>query len=484
MKKAIKILLALTVMAATLAVVTVFASAADTNSGSANSNYFYFDRSDQDLPDYVLDISTLTVYMLPGEYGCSEFLFDHLPDNLEVDYISVFGFRADNSGTEDTTLHSGDGEGCTFESGEKYTLFYSNGYGCIFVADVFFVDELPEASSSSGNNNNTSSSGSGRFETVSGESYVYDAELLVHCQFGGYPSVSFLPVFFLKSGYQYQDFFYELRYYLNSSLSGSHRFSDFGLYDYTEYKIYYIKNGDVSRTSSGEVSGGLQLSEGTYFLKFSFACDCTECGDNTSNPGYSEFALCIYSVDTLPNVTKLPGNGSSDPGDVTDSYTSGYNAGFTDGYGSGYNNGFSKGEMVGYADGFDAGVGSLDFEISLAYDRGFGEGKIVGFNSGYLDGEKVGYRFGYDQAASDFESEGSARYQQGYQDALEVYIDTDGDAISGFFTGIVGSSINAFDYITRNIRIGKNTLFNVVEFVLFVVFCYFVVKFLISIFKK
>ena len=207
----------------------------------------------------------------------------------------------------------------------------------------------------------------------------------------------------------------------------------------------------------------------------SAGCDCN---------GYSYFSFYVISQ-----------MGSSEYSfSVTDSvdslYQSGYDAGYGDGLGSlegsgsydeGFADGFKSGESYGYQNGYDDGeAAGFDRGYTSGHEQGLKDGEISSSGAYYDEGYSAGYKAGCNDTSSKFVSDKSAAYTQGFQDGMESVIDTPGDAISGFFYGISGSTINVLDYTTRNIHVGSVSLFRIIEFFVFVVFGFFVVKFIIK----
>jgi len=507
-KRAIKILLALAVTVTMFVVVTVAASAEE---------YIYVERMDGNHYAYVpgmtadftcLDGNTTQAqiyFMLHGGngYEFDDFLFDPVPDQDSIASIRTFPLGSNEDSMENYEYQQDSMTNDWFDLMEL--VVYSNDSmsfvsGAFHAAYVVYVNELPTSSSSgssdtgsggsSGNLPSGSSSGtSGKIICSDGKAFVYDSELLSHCRFGGYPTASYLPVFFVSQNVLYLDAVSEFYKLMGSSLNGYHSASEFTLLDSMDYKIYTISSGEVTSISTYGVDDGLVLSSGTYILTVSFDCGCTPCADYDVSAGRAEFACFVYAVDTLPEVLPSSGSGS---GNSSGTYTAGYNTGYSDGYDLGFTKGESFGYNNGYYDCYKDAYSDINNSLDNSYQDGYAEGENVGYNNGikkgydigYEDGRVVGIDLGYDKAASVYEGDGSARYQQGYQDALETFIDTDGDAISGFFTGITGSTINALDYLTKNVRVGSSTLFEIIEFFFFVIFCYLLIKFIIKFFAS
>jgi len=448
-KRAIKILLALAVAVTMFVVVTVVASA---------SEYTYVDRVDAADYSYIGDV----VYMLPGDYSYADLYYESLV-SIVPSHINVVYPGGNHDSTEDFSAYPDSADTFTFNLGDEHAIVYFEGNtydGPIFTLSI--VSVLPGASgsgdSSGSEDDDTSSDTSkraNRYELLDGTEIVYDPELAYRCRLGF--TNHFLPVFYLKNYTEYtDDIFYELVNYADMDISNYHPMSDFAVSGDTVFALYHIENGAQSDFSEGEVYEGLTFhEEGTYVLSLCFRCDCA---DHMGDDFYIQFWFCVIVMDDLPYIVDSEGG-----------YTGSVNGGFASGFEEGYIKGYDEARDIGFADGLYQGE-----------QKGYGNG----YNSGYTDGEKVGYDNGYSDALFVLEGDLSSEYQQGFQDGLESVIDTDGDAISGFFVGISGSAINVLDYVTRNVRIGNNTLFDIVEFCVFVLFCFLVCKMIIKVFSK
>ena len=108
-----------------------------------------------------------------------------------------------------------------------------------------------------------------------------------------------------------------------------------------------------------------------------------------------------------------------------------------------------------YLDGYDKG-----------HNEGYQSGKAAGYSDGKNDGYSDGYTVGYNKGINDNDA-----YDMGYKDGFNSVIQvSDGNAVSGFFSGIFGAFYDGYDIIANGISINGVSVGTVIStFIIIVV---------------
>ena len=489
-KKAIKILLAVTVMIATFVVITVVASASDYVAGYNNGDGYWYKVGE-------LCESGRQVIYVP--YPTAELELEHVwfPDFCDSAPSVVLIYSSCGSTCSDTDDWSLDSE-CPFDimGYDELVVFYSDADLYFHVKFINSLTDLPgygsgdsgsgdsgSGDSGSGDSNdpddpgNSGSGSTGDVNSGSGRDeypWIYDPtdmrefDISTFCDLGEIK----IPTFFVLSDVDYGYFVEEACAYVERVQPSLGRFDSFSSSDWYCFDVFTVYDGSVALLKSSYApQDTISFPKGEYIVLFKISCDCSGCDGYE----YEYVPFCVVSNNTLPD----------DPSNYYAAYNRGYSDGYSKGYGVGYSSyqyllsdirsqaykqgleaGRAEGFLNGFEDGYDNGeaagydIGYNDGD-SYGYDRGYGEG--------YTKGRSVGYESGYSTCKMDILVDNIDSYTEGYNDGMLSVIDNEGDAISGFFAGISGSVISSLRFADDEIRIWNMSILDLVAFGIFVI---------------
>lgn len=499
-KRAIKILLALAVMIATFAVITVVASAENRLVERVGAKPYYYLDDVHYSNEYYEDIPVVIMFSLGVCYD--DVYFEELCSS-EPYSIWLYDFGSLPGDSENYSFFSDNPED-SYNFFSPQLLYYSTSSSVgsdhyfavvvLFVMDFSAFEFYPSSSGSGGSSGDSGNQGgnvpdgpsySGEANSGSGRDnypWIYDPTSKYTTDFfDDYYSCGVMDLysFYLMSDVSYEYFFEDCLKYLFSHVSSPG--STYEAYNIYQCSFYLPDRSFYSYQSPYDE---LLLPEGEYYLMIEVKCSCSSCS------GYEYFGLKVISTPTL----------TSDPVGNYEAYDRGYQSGYRDGYDNakigqdlliqqnrneayeaGYESGHTSGYDAGYESGYSFGEAS---GYLIGYDQSIELNKGTWYNEGYDHGYEYGFEIGsFDNFVSSdmMYTEG---YTAGYADGIGVTMSEGGNPISGFFNGISTAAINAFQYVSTNVRIGYGgtsiTVLQALEWVLYFICAAFVIKLVIK----